>query len=223
MRKSMSTLRSGSTFAAILFAPTIAAAQPDYEPMPAEPAPSSGYTTLEDLGFSLSAGGGVEGFTSDTMRRTTDDGGNWGVRAAIGTSSFVGFEGAYIGSAQSIDSLGLDSDTMLVGNGAQGAVRLNATTDMEVQPFLFAGLAWRHYELTGTDINTSDVANSDDVLEVPMGVGVAFKAGDLLLDARGEFRAVTGEDLTRSLNSTDSNDSAAMHRWGVNANIGYAF
>jgi hypothetical protein len=217
-RNHMMTLRTGSTLAAIALSPMIATAEPAYEPVPA-----SANTTFEDIGASISAGGGVEGFTSDSMRRTTSDGGDWGVRAAIGTRSFVGFEAAYIGSAQAIDTLGLDNNAVLVGNGAQGAVRLNATTNMEVQPFLFAGLAWRHYKLTNADFNTSDVSDSDDVLEIPMGVGLAYKYRGLLLDARGEFRAATGEDLMPSLNSTDPNDKASMHRWGVNANLGYEF
>jgi len=180
-------------------------------------------TTLDRMGVALEAGGGVEGFTDESMRTTTSDGGNWGVRATIGTKSLLGFEGAYIGSAQSIDALGLDNDAVLVGNGVQGALRLNATTGMELQPFVFAGVAWRHYQIAQADINTSDVQDSDDVLEVPMGVGLAYKVRGFIVDARGEYRLATENDLMPSLNPTDANDKASMHRWGVNANVGVEF
>jgi hypothetical protein len=218
-------IRTGLSFLVILLAPTIATAQPPtYEPAPAPIEEPPEPMTLDSVGFSLAAGGGVEGFTGNTMRSTTTDGGNWNVRAALGTRQYLAFEGSYIGSAQAIDALGLDRNATLVGNGVQGAIRINATTSMELQPFLFAGVAWRHYEITNADFNTSDISDSDDVVEVPMGVGVAFKTvGGFLVDARGEFRAVTDEDLVPSLSARNANDKASMHRWGVNANIGIEF
>ncbi len=178
---------------------------------------------LEKYGVAFVLGGGVEGFTNDSMRQSTKDGGNWDARAIFGTRDWVGFEAAYIGSAQSIDALGLDGNALLVGNGVQGNLRLNLTTNQLVQPFAFAGAAWRHYSLQNTGINTSDVRDTDDVLEVPMGVGLAYKYDGFMIDARGEFRAVTGNDLMPSLTDTAGDTRAEMHRWGVNANIGYAF
>jgi hypothetical protein len=47
-----------------------------------------------------------------------------------------------------------------------------------------------------------------------MGVGLSGRWAGLVLDARGEFRMATNEDLV-------ANES--MHRWGVNANVGYEF
>ena len=65
----------------------------------------------------------------------------------------------------------------------------------------------------------------DNVLELPLGVGIAGKASGLLLDVRGEFRPAFDEDLLPEV--TDGNltpaGSVPMHRWGVNANIGYEF
>ena len=166
------------------------------------------------LGIALSAGAGTSGFTSDALRGSTNVGGDWDVRATFGTRSLLAVEGSYIGSAQSISALGVDSSAMLVGNGVQGALRLNGTIDAPVQPFVFGGAAWRRYDLTNTSINTSDLAGSDDVLEIPMGVGLSGRWAGLVLDARGEFRMATNEDLV-------ANES--MHRWGVNANVGYEF
>lgn len=178
---------------------------------------------LERYGVAFVLGGGVDGFTNDSLRSSTKDGGSWDARAIFGTRDWVGFEAAYIGSAQSINALGLDNDALLVGNGVQGNLRLNLTRDQLVQPFAFAGAAWRHYNLQNNGINTSDVRDSDDVLEIPMGVGLAYKYEGFMIDARGEFRAATGEDLMPSLSGLDGDSRAEMHRWGVNANIGYAF
>lgn len=194
---------------------------PTYTPPPATtPVYTSTEDTLERYGVSVSLGGGVSGFTSETMRDTTHDGGAWGVNVAIGTRSPLAIEAAYIGSAQSIDALGLESDAVLLGNGLQAGVRVNLL-DSNLQPFGFAGIAWRRYSLADEGINTSDVADDDDVLEIPVGVGIAWKYRGFLLDARGEFRLASQEDMVPRLQ--DSTENASMHRYGVTANVGYAF
>ena len=178
------------------------------------------------FGFAISAGGGVSGFTDNTARSATNDGGGWDVRATFGTHSPLAAEVSYLGSAQTIDALGLDDGAVLLGNGVQANVRLNLTTTASVQPFLFAGAAWRRYQLTNVDTNTSDVADDDDVLEIPVGAGIAYRYRGFILDARGEYRRTTEEDLMPSLTQDGpfANDSQAeLHRWGVNANIGYEF
>jgi hypothetical protein len=196
-----------------------------YTPPPAptyyEPDPEDRRTMLERLGMSISAGGGVAGFTDSAMRDTTNDGGNWDVRATFGTRSPIAIEGAYIGSAQAIDALGLDQDAILIGNGVQGNLRLNALPKFPVQPFAFGGVAWRRYTLTNTDTNTSALADDDDVLEFPVGVGVAYRYEGFLLDARGEIRFATNEDMVPDLDGDLGSES--MHRYGVNANVGYEF
>lgn len=208
--------------------PQLSEAPPPAAPMYTQPAPMEPYEepeddTLERYGIALSLGGGVAGFTDDTMRDTSNDGGAWGVRASIGTRSPIAFEGEYTGSAQSIDALGLDNDAVLVGNGLQGALRVNIL-DMNVQPFLFGGLAWRHYNLTNEGINTSDISDSDDVLEIPMGAGIAWKYRGFLVDARGEFRYASQEDMVPDIVTADGEVNAAeMHRYGVTASLGYAF
>jgi hypothetical protein len=164
------------------------------------------------MGIAIAAGGGTGGFVNDTLRNTTNVGGEWNVRATVGTRSPIAFEGSYIGSAQGINALGLDDDALLVGNGVQGALRLNATVDLPVQPFIYGGAAWRRYSLRNTATNLSDVANSDDVLEIPVGVGVARNA-DLL----PEFG---NDDPLIDINNTDS---ASMNRWGAKASVGFEF
>lgn len=189
-----------------------------------EPAPSESWYSMSRAGFSLTAGGGVQGFTGDTMRNTTNDGGNWDVRAGFGTRLPVSIEASYLGSAQQINALGLDSNALLVGNGVQGNVRINATTgNIPVQPFLFGGVAWRRYQLQNTNNNTSDVIGEDDVLEVPLGIGVAYKHKGFTLDARGEYRPSFYSNLVPDSGTNAFADPASLDRWGVNANVGVEF
>lgn len=175
-------------------------------------------------GLAISGGGGVSGFTGESARNATSAGGSWDVRLTIGTRSPIAVEVSYLGSAQAIDALGLDDSAVLLGNGVQANARLNLATGA-VQPFLFAGAAWRHYSIQNADANTSDVAGSDNVLEVPVGAGVAYRYRGFILDARGEFRASMDNELLPSLvqDPLSTDNEAELHRWGVNANIGYEF
>jgi hypothetical protein len=202
---------------------------PAYTPAAQASAEEYPYSTVDRMGIGIAAGGGAGGFTNDTLHGATNVGGEWDVRLTLGTRTPFAAELSYIGSAQSIDALGLDQDAMLVGNGAQGALRLNALPGEAVTPFVFAGAAWRHYNVRHSGPNLSDVANSDDVLEVPVGVGVAGHVNGLLIDLRGEFRASAFENLTESTGGDDgfvfdsSDPNAGMNRWGVNASVGYEF
>ena len=110
-------------------------------------APEPSQSWLDTFGFGIEAGGGVDAFAGSTMRDTTSTGGSWDVRAIFGTRSYIAFEASYIGSAQSINSLGLSNDAVLLGNGAQLDIRLNGTRFYMVQPFIYGGGAWRNYML----------------------------------------------------------------------------
>jgi hypothetical protein len=186
-------------------------------------------TERERYGIAIAAGAGAGGFTSDSLRGSTNLGGDWDVRLTFGTRSPLAFEASYIGSAQRLTALGLDNNATLVGNGVQGALRLNGTIDLPVQPFIFGGAAWRRYDVTNSAANTSDVADKDDVLELPVGAGLAGKFRGLIVDARGEFRYTTNADLIRTGNANEpivgysNSEFGTMHRWGVNANVGYEF
>lgn len=208
---------------------------PEPEPQPAEPAPPPApmytveeepteETTLEQYGIAVALGGGVAGFTNSTMRDFTNDGGAWNVRATFGTRYPIAFEGEYTGTAQSIDALGLDNDAVLVGNGLQGAARVNIL-DMNIQPFIFGGVAWRHYELANEGINTSAVENSDDVLEIPVGAGIAWKYRGFMLDVRGEYRYARFENMVPEFDDAGflEEGGATMNRYGAVANLGYVF
>lgn len=197
------------------------APMPEQSPTPEQYEASTSVSWIDSVGLGFSVGGGVDDFAGDTMRGTTNVGGGWNVRATLGTKSYVAFEGSYIGSAQSIDALGLNRDAILVGNGAQGALRVNFIKDLPVQPFAYGGLAWRHYDVTSTNVNTSDISDSDDVVELPAGVGFSGYIAGFMADVRGEYRFASDEDLAPSQNT--SGDAATLDRWGITANLGFAY
>lgn len=213
-------------------------AQPEPEAQPmdqTQPQPSYTQVTVTEepeyedpltrYGIALALGGGVSGFTNETMRDTTNVGGSWGVRATFGKNYPIAFEAEYFGSAQSIDALGLDDDAILVGNGLQGLARVNIL-EYEFQPYVFGGLAWRYYSLARDDFNTSDIQNNDNVMEVPVGGGFAWTYRGFMLDVRGEYRRSFFDDMVPEFvvtgNAIDT-DGAGMHRWGAFGSVGYAF
>lgn len=200
-------------------------------PPPPQPAPTTEYYSepyvaapsrnwVQSVGLGFSAGGGVDDFASDTMRATTGVGGGWNVRATLGTKTFLALEGSYIGSAQNIDALGLDNDALLIGNGVQGAGRLNLLTGLPVQPFVYAGVAWRRYDITDSNINTSNIDGEDDVIEFPGGIGVSGYLYGMMADVRGEYRIATDEDLAPSRSNTGD---ATLDRWAVTGSLGFAY
>lgn len=194
---------------------------PNYGPAPAPAEEEYGAGAwMHDIGLGISVGGGVDDFVGDTMRGATGVGGDWTARLTLGTRSFIGAELSYIGSAQSISRLGLSSNSELIGNGAQAVVRINGTVDYPVQPFIYGGAAWRHYSLNNSGANFSDVSNSNDTFEVPLGVGLGTYLSGLMLDVRGEYRFAWGD---HTLVPTSSGGDSLLDRWAVTGTIGYAF
>ena len=164
-------------------------------------------------------GGGFEDFADSNMRSMTGSGGYWSARIVGGMRHIVGVEAAYIGSVRTIDALGLDGNARLFSNGAEGALRLNipivSANQMSLfEPFGFVGLGWSHYNLSNTNVNTSDVASSDDVMTLPVGGGLAFGYGGFLADARFTYRKTYYNDLVAGQN---------LDSWGVGGQIGFGF
>jgi len=203
-------------------APPAPVAQTAPMPMPAEePARELWY---ERLGVGLAVGGGVGGFVGDTLTNDTGTAGSWDVRATLGTRQYIAGEVSYIGSAQSINAIGLSNNANLIGNGLQGALRINMLKHYYVQPFLYAGAAWRHYDLSNADFNVSDVADTSDVFELPVGIGFAGYYKGFMADVRGEYRGAWGDDLIPSNLANDNNTIfGEMDRWGVTGSVGMEF
>lgn len=177
---------------------------------------------LSQLGIGLQLGGGVEGFTNDQLDEAAGRGPAWNLRAVLGTRTAVSLEAAYQGSAQTVDAFGLDDSALLVGTGVDVGARFNAFRGAIVSPYIAMGVGWRRYDLTRYEANFSDVDETDNVVELPVGVGAVVRFGGMMLDARVQFRAAAGSDLMRDHGDPDG-EHLAMHRWGVSGNLGYEF
>ena len=176
-------------------------------------------SSVSPRGGGFFVGGGFEDFTDNGLRSMTGGGGYWSARIVGGMRRVVGLEGAYVGSARNIDALGLDRNARLISNGLEGAVRLNVPIVSQnqmvlVEPFGFVGLGWSHYNVVNSNLNTSDVASSDDIMAVPFGGGLAFGYGGLMADARFTYRKTYNNDLVTGRN---------LDSWGVGAQIGFGF
>jgi len=224
---------------------TVAMAEPEPEPAPAPPPPvvevnppapqvqvvpmPVPQTTAETdkppsrVGVGVALGGGATGFSDQESRNLTDTGGTWEARASFGTRLPVAFEGAYVGSAQGLNALGLDRDALLVGNGAEGNLRLNLGT-LRVQPYLFGGAGWTHYSVErNNNITSSITSRTDDVFTVPAGAGLSFRIGrGLLLDLRGTYRWAFGADILNA-SYVGTGKSAGLSNWNAAGHLGWEF
>jgi outer membrane protein OmpA-like peptidoglycan-associated protein len=203
---------------------SLAASEADQDPAPPVEqvvvAPVVPYRSSRLLpAMSLAIGGGVTEFADSDMRDTTGLAGSWEARFTLGTRARIGLEAAYLGSAQSVDSLGLDQDALLVSNGLGAAMRLNLLTD-QFQPYLLAGAAWRQYDVTNADFNTSSLNDEDTVLETPVGIGFGYRLENVIFDARAVYRRVFDNDL---LETAANGDEIQLHNWTANLMAGFEF
>jgi hypothetical protein len=190
-----------------------------YEPVPA-PAPVAHKDVPPSvMGIQTSVGGGAVGFIDTAVRNNVNTGGSWEARLTFGSRLPVAIEGAYIGSSQNIDALGLSTNSHLVGNGVEGDLRLNFTNYM-VQPYIFGGAGWTHYQIYNTVTNNSDITSHDDVGTVPLGAGLSIRPAKVfLIDVRGTYRAVFNDTMFDRVTTT----SNSMQNWNVGGRIGFEF
>jgi hypothetical protein len=175
------------------------------------------------IGVQAMAGGGATGFVDDGARAFTDTGGAWQARVSAGTRLPVALEGTYVGSAQGMKALGLNTNAVLLGNGAEGTVRINFTS-ARIQPYIFGGAGWINYQVTNTSITTTDLNKSDNIFEVPFGVGLAGRLGaGFVLDIRGTGRAAFNDTLFDRVAATANAGSSSMSSWNATAQVGYEF
>jgi hypothetical protein len=176
------------------------------------------------FGTSINVGGGVMNYTERGPLASTNPGGLWNARLAVGTRSVIGLEGGYLGTAQDIDAVGLDEGAFLVSNGAEGALRVNAPVTFEqgmIAPYAVAGLGWQRFDLVNEGTNTSSVEDADNVMTVPFGIGLNTVLAGVNLDARAMYRHTIGSEL---LGAEDySFDSNALNFWSLQAGLGFEF
>jgi hypothetical protein len=177
------------------------------------------HTWAGRVGAGLLVGGGYEDFTNGNLQRMTGGAGAWNARAIAGTRQYVGVEAAYVGAARGIDALGVQSNAVLVSNGVEGALRLNVPVVMRrgqlLEPFGFVGVGWSHYQVTNTNVNTSDIASDDDIMSLPFGGGMAYAIGRFMADARFTYRSTYYNDLMRT--------GGKLNNWGVGTQVGFSF
>ena len=179
---------------------------------------------LTPFGTSLTVGGGVMNFIERAPLAVTTPGGMWNARLAVGTRSVVGLEAGYLGTAQDIDATDLAPGAWLLGNGVEGALRINAPLTFAqgmVAPYAVGGLGWQRFDLVNEGVNTSSVQDADNVMTIPVGVGVNTVLGGLQLDARAMYHHTIGSELLGD--AAYSWDSNALNFWTLQAGLGFEF
>jgi hypothetical protein len=181
-----------------------------------------GYNGLPGFGWAAFVGGGFVDFTDSNLRSMTGGGGGWDARVVGGTRSYIGLEAAYVGSARSIDALGLAANSALVSNGFDGNLRVNIPIFKSaslIEPFGFVGLGYSRYSVTNyNNTVTSDVTSSDNIMTLPFGAGFAYGYRGFIADARFTYTSTFYNDLVRNMDRT-----GALNTWGVGGNVGVSF
>lgn len=171
------------------------------------------------LGFMV--GGGISNFTASLARDATQAGAGWDATIIFGSRQHIALEAGYNGSINDINAPGMSGHTKLIGNGATGMARINFTKTA-FQPFIVGGLGWKHYSLANNNFNASLVRGSDNVVEIPMGGGIAYHMGNVMIDARGVYKYALNSGLfSRAL--ADSDSAGDLHNWGARVNLGFEF
>lgn len=184
-----------------------------------EPRLSTGF------GLGIAVGGGVTGFTDQTMRDSMSSqvGGLWDVRATIGSHVPIGIDVSYLGEASNVKTLAGTPNGTLVGTTAEAALRYNILPHMAWNPYVFAGVGWQNFQITSMTQATADTGmrSSDNDIEFPMGAGISYRDDTgFLVDLRGTFRAAPNSTLVQDQRT---GDFASAHSWEASAAIGYEF
>ncbi len=177
------------------------------------------------IGVGVIVGGGVAGFTDQSLRNTLSSNvtGLWDARVSIGTHVPLGIDVSYVGTAANMNTLTGASNGTLVGSAVEGALRWNILPHYAWDPYVFAGIGYQRYDVTSMKFSTADtgVKNYDNLAEFPMGAGISFRdRSGWLVDVRGTFRAEPNSTLVRDV--TD-NVYASAHWWEASGAIGYEF
>lgn len=167
--------------------------------------------------YTVVGGIGLEGFIDRHLRDAVSTGPAWNVRGSVGNPEEISVEVFYAGSRQPM-SMGADT---LVGNGVLGQVRINVFPEAFFEPFFYFGAGWSRFSVKGRTPD-SMFPDHDDVLEMPIGIGLAYRTGAFVADLRTGFTVITGQDLIRNPDAEGSEESYSMHRFGISAQIGYS-
>jgi opacity protein-like surface antigen len=176
---------------------------------------------VSKYGVAAFIGGGVGGFVEQDMRDIAGTAGLWEARFELGSRLPASIEVAYLGGLQPItNTLGIDKDALLMSNGAELTLRGNLPIG-PMTSYVFAGVGWTRFDLANYDTNTSSVEDSDNVVTIPVGLGVAYRYEHFLADLRGVYRPTFNEDLVPD--KTNSSDHLNLDSWSVALHGGFEF
>jgi len=187
--------------------PTVPPDKPEWSPA----LPRTGY------GVAFMAGGGVGTYVSSPTRNEAGAVGVWNLRVAYGTRTYAGVEAAYLGGAGSVSGLGGSSQNLLVRNGVEATLRVNAPLVYGrtlAEPYLFAGIGWDHYSVSNASPSAS-VGGGDDVGTAPVGVGFDLTHRGVVADLRFAFRPTFGENQSPTVKTPD------LTNWTLALQLGY--
>jgi len=193
----------------------------------APPPPTPAPPWARGFGWAIMAGGGYTDFTKGDMRDVTGGGGGWDARFIGGTHSIIGFEAAYVGSAHSINTLGVTANNpTLVQNGLEGNARLNVPLRKGAslfEPYGYVGLGYSHFQVSNYNSNTGVVSSfnnsGDNTMTVPFGGGFAYAYKSFIADVRAGWTAVYYDNLFQAANTS----SGALDHWNAGGQIGFMF
>ena len=134
----------------------------------------------------------------------------------------IGLDISYTGSSQNLHPLGIDTSAELIGTNVEGALRWNILPHHPVNPYIFAGMGWQHYDVNDADFSLSDagIDDSEDLVVFPMGAGVSYRdLSGVTLEARGTFRLAGSSELIE----TNIGQEGDLSSWEASANVGYEF
>jgi hypothetical protein len=178
------------------------------------PPPDDRPTLVTAVGMSADIGGGVVRFIDRGISDITKAGGSWMARLTVGTRTHLGGELAYVGTASEINTIGLSDKAVLLSNGIEAVLRVNALTGMW-QPYAIAGYTYRHYTIQNSSFNVSAVSSSDNISEIPVGVGLAWRNRGFIVDGRFTLHGA----ITPNRVIADTNLSS----FGFDAKVGFEF
>jgi len=168
----------------------------------------------------VTVSGGVEGFIAPTLRELAGYGAAWSTRISTGGREDVRLELSYAGSSQPLD--GMEGKTLL-GTSVIGTLRINVAPWVSdtIETFVFLGAGWSRYQVRARRA-TAVLVESDDLLEMPIGLGVARPFGRFVLEVRAGLHITSGADLLPIERiQSSSRHSEVMHRLGLTAGLGF--
>jgi len=178
------------------------------------------------IGVGVIAGVGLSGFTDSHVRDATSSvGGLWDLRMTVGSHVPIGVDVSYVGSSQTINSVVGSNNGTLIGTAVEGALRWNILPHSPVNPYLFGGIGWQRYDVSGASFTLSDagVNDHDNLLDFPAGLGLSYRDGGFVADVRGTYRWTTDNNLIIAHPLTPNSGFAKMDSWEASAAAGFEF